>query len=139
VIGIDTNVLVRYLVQDNEAQSALATEIIENFNEAQPGFISRVTLVETIWVLTRAYKLPKSKIIEVIETLLRANNFIVEDSGLGYQALAVYKSTAAGFSDAFISCAGLNAGCTETFTFDLKAAELKGMKLLTAATKAAKH
>jgi predicted nucleic-acid-binding protein len=72
VIGLDTNVLVRYFAQDEPDQAAIATRLIEGFTPEAPGFISTVTLVETVWVLSGAYKMPKPEITAVIEGLLRA-------------------------------------------------------------------
>ncbi|MCF4164338.1 type II toxin-antitoxin system VapC family toxin [Zavarzinia compransoris] len=133
MIGIDTNVLVRYLVQDDPAQSAAATEIIDNLSAGAPGFLSQVALVETVWVLARAYKMPRAFIAGTIDTLLRSPEITVEGAEAGHRALAVYRATDADFADALIAEAGRQAGCGETVTFDKKAAAATGMRLLVTA------
>jgi len=130
MIGIDTNVLVRYLAQDDAVQSPLASQLMDGLTRDAPGFISQVVLVETTWVLARSYKMARSRIADVIETLLRARELVVEGAEVGHQALATYRSTGADFSDALIAHAGLLAGCGETFTFDKAATAAPGMRLL---------
>jgi predicted nucleic-acid-binding protein len=76
MIGLDTNVLVRYLTQDNPPQARLATELIERrLSEQDPGFISVVAMVETVWVLDRAYGLSAAAIAGVIEPCCRRLNW----------------------------------------------------------------
>jgi len=91
VIGLDTNVLVRYLAQDDPAQSAAATRLLDGFTAEAPGFISIVTLVETAWVLARAYRTPQPGIAAIIERLLRARELVVEQSETHYLALGIYQ------------------------------------------------
>ncbi len=134
MIGLDTNVLVRYLAQDEPTQSAAATQLIEGFTQAAPGFISTVTLVETAWVLARAYKTPRPQIGAVIEGLLRAHELIIEQSETHYLALGIYRTTTADYSDAVIAQASRGAGCDETVTFDRRAAKGGQMRLLEMAT-----
>ncbi|WP_449043493.1 PIN domain-containing protein [Paracoccus versutus] len=130
MIGIDTNVLVRYLAQDDAVQSPLATEIVERFTPEAPGYISQVVLVETIWVLTRAYRMTREAIADAVEVLLRSRELIVERSEAGYLALATYRATKADFADALIAHGGRLEGCIETVTFDRGAASHAGMRLL---------
>jgi len=130
VIGLDTNVLVRYLAQDEPAQSAVATQLLEGFTAEAPGFISTVTLVETAWVLARAYRSPRQDIVSVIEGLLRAQELIVEQSETHYLALATFQTTTADYADAVIAQTGKHAGCDETVTFDRRAAKGAKMRLL---------
>lgn len=132
MIGIDTNVLVRYLAQDDEAQSPLAVKIIDGFTPEAPGFVSQVVLVETVWVLTRAYRMSREAIANMVETLLRAREIVVERAEAGYLALATYRATKADFSDALIAHGGRLEGCSETLTFDKGAASDTGMRLLEA-------
>lgn len=131
MIGIDTNVLVRYLAQDDHAQAATATRLIESFTTEAPGFVSTVTLVETVWVLARAYRTPRAEIANVIEGLLRSQDLVIEQAETHYMALGAYKSEPIEFSDAVIAQAGRRAGCTETVTFDRRAASGGRMRLLT--------
>ena len=121
MIGLDTNVLVRYIAQDEPEQSATATRLIEGFDAETPGFISTVTLVETVWVLARAYKTPKTVIETVIEGLLRARELVVENVETHYLALGAFHGTSVDYADALIAQAGKQAGCQDTVTFDKRA------------------
>lgn len=129
MIGLDTNVLVRYIAQDEPAQAALATRLIEGFTAEAPGFVSTVTLVETVWVLARAYRTAKPEILQVIEGLLRARDLVVEDAETHYLALNLYAATGVDYADAVIAQAGRRAGCDYTATFDRRAAG-GGMRVL---------
>jgi len=128
--GLDTNVLVRYIMQDDPEQSQLATNIINGFDTAHPGYISQIALVETVWVLSRKYKQHKNDIVSVIERMLNAKELIVENSETVRLALKAHRNTNTDFADALISHSGVQFGCTETLTFDIKAGRLKGMRLL---------
>lgn len=122
MIGLDTNVLVRYIAQDDPEQSAVATRLIESFTAETPGFISTVTLVETVWVLTRAYRTPKAAIVVIVEGLLRARDMVVESAETHYLALGVFQAASADYADAVIAQTGKLAGCEGTMTFDRRAA-----------------
>jgi predicted nucleic-acid-binding protein len=130
VIGLDTNVLVRYLAQDDRAQAAAATRLVDGFTAEAPGFISTVTLVETVWVLTRAYRTPKAQITHVIEGLLRSQDLVIEQAEVHYLALGLYRVAPVDFADAVIAQAGRRAGCTQTVTFDRGVAKWTRMGLL---------
>ena len=130
MIAIDTSVLVRYLAQDDAVQSPLASGIIEALTAEAPGFIPVVVLVETVWVLAKAYKTPRQQIAATLETLLRARELAIEKADVAYLALATYRSTNAGFADALIAHGARLAGCSETLTFDKVAAPAAGMRLL---------
>lgn len=131
MIGLDTNVLVRYIAQDEPAQSALATKLVEGFTAAAPGFVSTVTLVETVWVLARAYTTAKAEILQIVEGLLRARELVIEDAETHYLALNQFEATTIDYADAVIAQAGRRAGCESTATFDRRAAS-GGMRLLEA-------
>lgn len=94
MIGLDTNVLVRYIAQDEPVQAAIATRLVEGFTAEAPGFISTVTLVETVWVLARAYKTPKADLLRIIEGLLRARELMVENVETHYLALNAFAPSA---------------------------------------------
>jgi predicted nucleic-acid-binding protein len=130
MIGLDTNVLVRYLTQDDPSQARLATELIERrLSEQVPGFISVVAMVETVWVLERAYGLGAAAIAGVIERLLQAAELIVEDEQEVFIAMIALKEGRGSFADALIGALGRRAGCTVTVTFDRKALRLAGFAL----------
>ena len=129
MVGIDTNVLVRYLIQDDPKQSKRAIELFDSFTITNRGFVSLVVVVETMWVLNSVYKQEMAKIKEAILKLLRSSRLIVQNSNEIEAALTneVFKGDAA---DAIIAELGMAFGCEETVTFDKKAAGLTGMRLL---------
>jgi predicted nucleic-acid-binding protein len=130
VIGLDTNILVRYFAQDDQVQSRQATEIIEHrLTEDQPGFISLVTMAEMVWVLERAYDMSKLEIANVVERILQADTLSVQNEQEVFTAMIALKTGAGSFSDALIAALGTWAGCASTLTFDRKATRLKGFQL----------
>lgn len=128
--GLDTNVLVRFLVQDDPTQAALATQAIEALTEVDPGFVSREVMVELVWVLERAYDLPRESIARAIDGLLEAQELQIEAADRVAIANDRYRRGGAGFADQMVALAGTGAGCARTLTFDRKAARLPGMALL---------
>ena len=130
MIGLDTNVLVRYLAQDDAVQSPKATEIIERrLTEENPGFVSIVAMVETVWVLDRAYRLPAHEIAAAVERMLQTDVLIVENEQEVFSAMIALKEGQGSFSDAIISALGTRAGCSFTLTFDRKALRLAGYRV----------
>jgi len=130
VIGLDTNILVRYLAQDDPIQSPQATHIIERrLTENQPGFISLVTMAETVWVLDRAYGMSDEQIAGAVERMLQADTLLVQNEQEVYTAITTLKTSAGSFSDALIAALGTWAGCSSTLTFDRKATRIKGFEL----------
>jgi predicted nucleic-acid-binding protein len=131
MIGLDTNVLVRYLTQDDAAQSQQATELLERrLSEANPGFISLVAMAELVWVLDRAYRMAARQIAGAIERILQTEVFVIEKEQEVFAAMIVLRQGGGSFADALIAELGLQAGCSYTLTFDIKAARLPGFKLV---------
>ena len=131
MIGLDTNVLVRYLTQDDAIQSRQATEIIERrLTEGRPGFINVVTMVETVWVLDRVYGLSNYEIAAAVERILQADTLYVQNEQESFTAMTALKTGAGSFSDALIGALGAWAGCTVTLTFDKKTKRLKQFQLV---------
>jgi predicted nucleic-acid-binding protein len=131
VIGLDTNVLVRYLTQDDPVQSPRATALIERrLTEETPGFVSVVAIAETAWVLERAYGLDGAEIAACIERVLQADLLVVEDEQEVFFAMIALKSGRGAFADALILALGEKAGCSKTVTFDRKALRLSGYALV---------
>lgn len=130
MIGLDTNILVRYLAQDDPVQSAKATEIIERrLTEENPGFVSVVAMVETVWVLDRAYGLRSDEIAAAIERTLQIDAIVVENEQEVFTAMIALKQGKGSFADAIILALGARAGCLYTLTFDQKASRLSGFRL----------
>jgi len=131
VIGLDTNVVVRYLAQDDDVQSAVATRFLAKLTKDQPGFISAVVLAEISWVLSRRYRLGRNDIARTIRDLLETAELVIENSEVAYRALGVYLTSASvEFADVLIAETAALAGASETVTFDRNAAKEAGMTLL---------
>ncbi|MGI8576179.1 MAG: PIN domain-containing protein [Egibacteraceae bacterium] len=129
MIGLDTNVLVRYLAQDDAEQSPRATLLMESLDESNQGFVSVVALVELHWVLRRAYKVNREDAASLVRTMLDARELSVQASETVRRALARLTDEV-DFSDALISEFGAAAGCVHTATFDVRATHLDHMKLV---------
>ena len=129
MIGLDTNVVVRYLVQDDPDQSAAASALIENLTETDPGYLSLVTVVELYWVLRRAYKVDDRQCAELVEGLLDARELRVDQDAVVRAALTANRS-GLDFADAVIAELGRAAGCDHTVTFDQRAARDGSMRIL---------
>jgi len=129
MIGLDTNVLVRFLTHDDPAQTPVAIKLMRSLSPSSPGFVSLVALAELTWVLASLYKLEKSEVELVVENLLRSDALVLEQSEIVWQALRKFKICNAGFSDCLLERCGHAAECLYTFTFD-KRAVAAGMRLL---------
>jgi predicted nucleic-acid-binding protein len=130
MIGLDTNILVRYLTQDDPVQSAKATEIFERrLSEANPGFVSIVAMVETVWVLERAYGLAADEIAAAVERMLQTDVLVLQNEQDVFTAMIALKQGRGSFADAVIAALGARAKCSCTLTFDLKALRLSGFEL----------
>jgi len=130
MIGLDTNILIRYLAQDDPTQSPKATEIIERrLTEEKPGFVSIVAMVETVWVLERAYGLTPLEIVRAVERILQTDVLVVEDEQEVFTAMIALKNGQGSFADAVIAALGVKKGCSQTLTFDRKASRLPGFEL----------
>ncbi len=128
MIGLDTNVLVRYLAQDDKAQSVLATKLIEQtLTASQPGFISLVSLVEVVWVLEGCYGSTKDEVVDIVERLLRVKQLHVQDAEVVWQAVRVFRNAKADFADCLIEREANAQGCDYTVSFDKAAVKAAGM------------
>ena len=131
MIGLDTNVLVRYIVQDDVEQAAAATRLIETrCTQQATGYVSVVVLLELIWVLAGAYEYDKSVVASVVGQVLRTTEFTVEDGELVWLALRDFESGGADFADCLIAHRNHSRGCETTFTFDRKAAKRRYFSLV---------
>ena len=131
MIGLDTNVLIRYLAQDDPRQAALANQLIERVLSAErPGFISSIALVELVWVLESAYDCDRAQVSSILQQLLRTKALVVEQAAVAWQAVRLFANGKADFSDCMIERADHANGCSHTLTFDRLAAKGAGMRLL---------
>ena len=132
MIALDTNVLVRFLVDDDVDQAKIAGILIDQLTDAAPGFIGREVLVELVWVLERAYGYERTDIAAAFDGLLSATELLIEDADDIGLALKLYRNDGFGFADLMIVAAARRAGAVELVTFDRKAARLPGVRLLSA-------
>lgn len=132
--GLDTNVIVRFLMKDDADQAALATKVFAELTTAAPGFVCREVLAELVWVLQKIYRLQRTDIADAIEGLLGAREIVVESADQVAVAVDRLRRGGPGFADQMIALAGQGVGCKVTVTFDRKAAGLPGMSLLGAAS-----
>lgn len=131
MIGLDTNVLVRYVVQDDPAQAAAATRLVEGrCTEDDPGVVPLVVLCELAWVLERGYRYRRGPIAAVLRKLLAARELRVERSELAWQALNGFEAGKADFADHVIGLAAREEGAEATWTFDRNAAQLSLFRLV---------
>ena len=131
MIGLDTNVLVRFIAQDDPHQSAVATEIVEHrLSEEEPGFVSVVAMAETAWVLERSYRLPDRDVAAAIERILQTESLVVENEQAVFAAMIALKEGLGSFADALIGALNEAAGCGKTLTFDRKALRIPGFEHL---------
>ena len=128
--GLDTNVLVRFLAQDDAAQSARATRLIEReLSEREPGHIGLVVLVETCWVLKRLYGATAAELRETVRDLLDTRQFVIEQRTVVLRAVTRLGDGAGDLADALIAEGAVEAGCMRTVTFNKQGVRL-GMEML---------
>jgi predicted nucleic-acid-binding protein len=130
MIGLDTNVLVRYIMQDDSKQSPLATRLVESLTTESPGFVPLVAIVELAWVLSSAYDLSRSQLVEAFEAVLRTQELVVERGDTVWKGLRLLQRSGGDFADCLIACSAEAAGCAKTLTFDRGAAKNGGMTLV---------
>lgn len=131
MIGLDTNVLVRFLVADDAVQTAKAEEFTRHAALAGERLrIDVVTLVETIWVLQRVYRIDRAGLVRLLDGLMEDSIFLLADRPAIEAARELFAAGGAGFADCLISVRNTGAGCAYTATFDRAAAALPGTKLL---------
>jgi predicted nucleic-acid-binding protein len=130
MIGLDTNVLVRYIMQDDAKQAPLATRFVESLSAEAPGFLPLVAVVELAWVLSSAYDLDRAQLVEAFEGVLRTKELVIERAEVVWKALRAFQSANADFADSLIAHSAASAGCEKTMTFDRGAAKSAGMTLI---------
>jgi predicted nucleic-acid-binding protein len=127
MIGIDTNVLVRFLVRDDLRQFEKAQRLIgQASSRGEAILISQLVLLEAEWVLRSRYALEKIEILRAFSGLLDSVEFDVEDEASVEQALFLWKKSSAEFADCLIGARHLNLGCRATASFDARALRLPG-------------
>ena len=119
MIGLDTNVLVRYLTQDDAAQFQEAAALLVGLEkQRRTAHLSILTLCETVWVLARAYKIERARIAQTLALLLDTSLFTIEDKDAVRAAVDLYRAGKGDFADYLVGVRARQAGCTTTATFD---------------------
>lgn len=127
MLGIDTNVLVRFLLRDDEAQFQKANKLIQREVTAGRGvLVSQLVLLETEWVLRSRYGFSKIQLLEVIASLLDTRDIQLEDEQSVEEAIYQWKEANADFADCLIAARHRRLGCSATATFDARAVKLPG-------------
>jgi len=131
VIGIDTNVLVRFLVDDDVVQNAAARGFMASRTVEDPAYVSAVALAETVWVLSRRFRYPMTEIFEMLRALLSADSLMIENMEELDALINGDDDPKGDLADHLIAWSGAKAGCTRVVTFDrMAAAYVPGMELL---------
>ena len=119
MIALDTNVLVRFLVEDDPEQSERARALLRGLEEAEePAFVSEIVLCELVWVLKRSYRLTRPETASILRDLLRARQFTFPSTDRLARAVEAFAKGKAGFADYLISEHALRAGCRGLASFD---------------------
>jgi len=134
MIAVDTNILVRFLVCDDQQQAEAARTLLESLTAEQPGFICREVTLELVWVLERAYNFSRHRIASIVEELVSTEGLVFEAQDDVARSAIRYRTVSAGFSDLMISSAAKRAGAPLLYTFDKKAARLERVTLLATGT-----
>jgi predicted nucleic-acid-binding protein len=130
MIGLDTNVLVRFFIRDDHKQYMGADTVMNSLSSAEPGWVGLAVLMELVWVLTSVYRVNRQAVLQILDQLLSKREIIIERAEVIRHATRIYGDTKVGFSDCLISASAQAAGCTETLTFDKDAAKATGMTLV---------
>ena len=130
MIGIDTNVLVRFVVRDDVAQAKKVEALMRTLSPTNPGFVALITLAEFAWILRSRYDAPRDKIYRTLEKVIDAEQLLFENPPVALEALHAFRKGNADLADYLIAAGNKAAGCSTTITFDRAAAKIRGMKLL---------
>ncbi len=130
MLGIDSNVLVRLLIEDDAAQTRRARKLVDSTISGQIAvLVSLPVLLETEWVLRSRYELPRESILGLFRAALEARELTFEDEAAVEEALYNWQDSPSGFSDCLIVAQNRRLGCHSTATFDTRAARLPGASL----------
>lgn len=134
MLGLDTNVLVRYLAQDDPKQSAAATRLMEHeLTDHAPGYLSLVVVVELCWVLQRLYAASSAEVADTIADMLAMPVFVFQEREAVHAAVEWVRARGGaqlGLPDVLITQLATRAGCERVLSFDKGAVRSAGMTLL---------
>ena len=134
MITLDTNVIVRYLVDDDAEQAEAARALVERLTSDSQGFICREVAIEVVWVLERFYRFTRTQIADVLVELTATDSLVVEVADDVARAASTYRHGGAGFSDLMILSAAEKSGAVPLHTFDRRLARMEGAILVENAT-----
>jgi predicted nucleic-acid-binding protein len=129
MIGLDTNIVVRYLTHDDPAQTTAAVKVMDSLSADSPGFLPLIVIAELVWVLEAAYRFKRNEVAQVLEILLRSKELVIERAEIVAQALREFSASRADFADCLIERSAHAAECQYTATLDRNTASV-GMKFL---------
>ncbi|PWC43581.1 type II toxin-antitoxin system VapC family toxin [Azospirillum sp. TSO22-1] len=133
MIGLDTNALIRLVVEDDPEQTErVRTSVQAAVAAGQRCRINRIALVESVWVLESVFRWGRDQVAEYLDRIINGEGLVIEDELEAQRALDAYRSGPIDFSDAFLALTNRTAGCTTTVTFDRKAARLADFQLISA-------
>jgi predicted nucleic-acid-binding protein len=130
VTGLDTNVVLPYILGDDPLQSPKSRRIMAGFTAANPGWIALATVLEIVWVLKRKIGVPRYSIADALDRLLAQDSIVIEQADVVAAAAQLYRSLRADFADCLVAESAKAAGCTRTLTFDQIAARDLQMELI---------
>jgi predicted nucleic-acid-binding protein len=131
MIGLDTNVLVRFVAQDDSINSPRANAIMNSLSFEEPGWIAITAVAEFAWVMKRKFGIDRADVYSMLNLFLTRPDLVIEQADLVHKAASLFRTGNAEFTDYLVACSGQAAGCTHTITFDRKAAKSAGMTLAT--------
>ena len=131
MIGLDTNVILRFLLADDPAQGAAARAVFEGLTEDNPGYVNIITLVELVWTLRNRYRISREQVADIVAGLLGSRDIVLEDEAVVEMAVDRASQMAGELPDLLIALRNSEAGCSRTMTFDRAAARaVPGMELI---------
>ena len=130
MIALDTNVLLRFFLRDDEEQAAAAERLMRQLTMEEPGFVSREVLVELVWALEYTFRFGREQVARILDQLVHSAAVEVESASDVVEAAGGYRRGGADFADRMIAAAARRAGAATLYTFDRKAARLPGVSLL---------
>lgn len=128
MIGLDANILLRFLTQDHPSQSKQASKLFKQLTSEYQGYISEPVMLEIYFTLQRGYKLEKTDLIAILESLLATKELVIENASDIQAALKLYKKTKPRLNDCLIAIKCQKAGCKQIYSFDIDAQKYLGMK-----------
>ena len=131
MIAIDTNALVRFLIQDDPDQTRRVQRYFATAKDQDESlFLNHIVLCECVWMLSYSYGFPKTALVDVLDRLLATKQFVIEDKPSVWAAVADYRASQADFADCLIGVKNRNAGCETTVTLDQGTAKLATFRRL---------